>query len=663
MVAPLALALAPEPTSKWYGPVAASFTVSFEGNPFDPDQNDVHVRFSPVQGRSLDRIAYFDGEKWSAVLLAPKPGPYRATLLRNGKAVSGPVLVQIKPSQRLKDGFVRRDPMAVNRFRLDNGRPFFPIGHNLAWPGPGASFADLVPQMKAAGLNWTRIWACSWSDMNPWWPNDGSSKDVLWKKALDYWQNTINLCERNGIRFQFVLFHHGLFSSTVNANWPDHPWNAKNGGFLKKPDDFFTDPQAIKRAKMWSRYAVARWGHSPSIMAWELFNEVEWCDGYRNNPQSVAKWHALIAEYLRSIDPYKHLVTSSSSMEHPEIYARLDYYQPHTYPPDIVGAVTQQTQPGDKPLFFGEFGAMELAEKEEWKTIRDGLYAAMLANHAGTAMYWWWDRVAKLGLYRELKTASEIVQASGLADRPKAKMLAPSVSTAGHGTVSFVPGRGWAPTEKFVFNLPEDADPSNTGLVAGYLQSQNGSHKEMGPHPLTFRFDAPSDGEFRVRVASVAKSGAHLRLWLDGELADEMRAEPSERERPVDTQLKAAYKKGFRTVKLENIGEDWAVVAGIEVSPLGPQASALALGESDWLLMRLVADAGAPMPVKAKIGKLPLKDGKYSAMVWRLNSGIRSSMAATVKGGRLVRAIAIDDEDVVVCLHRKSSPIFQRKTP
>lgn len=339
-------------------------------------------------------------------------------------------------------------------------------------------------------------------------------------------------------------------------------------------------------------------------------------------------------------------------MAHPEMYAKLDYYQPHTYPPDIVGAVTQEKQPGDKPLFFGEFGAMNNAEKYEKKTIRDGLYAGMLANHAGTAMYWSWDRIPRLGLYKDLKTASEIIKVSRLADHPKAKMHTPSVTTNGFGVTSFTPGRGWATTEKFVFNLPEDANTSNTGLVAGYFQSQTGGHKEMCPEPLTFKFSAPGDGEFRVRLTNVARRGAHVRLWLDGSIVDELKVEPSNRDQMANKQLKAAHKKGEHTVKLENIGEDWAVIASIEVSPLGPQASALALGEPDWLLMRIVSNEDAALPVQASIGKLSLKDGNYQATVWNLNLGTKKALQVSVKGGKILGSLNLTDHDAIIWLSK-----------
>jgi len=53
----------------------------------------------------------------------------------------------------------------------------------------------------------------------------------------------------SGVRFQLVLFHHGPWSSRVNSNWGENPWNVKNGGFLAKPDDFFTNQRPSRSAK------------------------------------------------------------------------------------------------------------------------------------------------------------------------------------------------------------------------------------------------------------------------------------------------------------------------------------------------------------------------------------------------------------------------------
>jgi hypothetical protein len=407
----------------WFGPVTVTFGVQFTGNPFDPQENDCRVLFSDGNGKTFERLAYFDNGTWKATLVAPDPGTYKATLIRNSQAVvekSEPELVVLDKS--LPKGYIQRDPTYTNRFRYDSGERWFPVGHNLGWPSGPLTFDQLLGKMKETGTDWARIWACPWSNFNPWWNGDPPTPDgQLWAPALDNWGKTLDQCEKNNVKIQMVLFHHGLVSTSTNSNWADHPWNAAKGGFLKNPEDFFTDPEAERRTKIWLRYAVARWAHSPSIMAWELFNEIEWTDGYKKNLPSVVAWHNKMAAYIRSIDPYGHLITTSSSLEHPEIYESMDYYQPHAYPVDLTSTISTAKAPTDKPLFFGECGLLNNAEGDEVHVLRDALYTGMLANQAATGMYWSWDRLERLKLFGELKSAADVVQVSRIADRPNAK--------------------------------------------------------------------------------------------------------------------------------------------------------------------------------------------------------------------------------------------------
>ena len=65
------------------------------------------------------------------------------------------------------------------------------------------------------------------------------------------------------------------------------------------------------------RYIVARWGYSPAIGMWEFFNEIDniqFRDAKNPIPaEEIVAWHARMARYLKSIDPYGHPVTTSIS--------------------------------------------------------------------------------------------------------------------------------------------------------------------------------------------------------------------------------------------------------------------------------------------------------------------------------------------------------------
>ena len=186
-------------------------------------------------------------------------------------------------------------------------------------------------------------------------------------------------CEKSGIRFQMVLFHHGQFSTKVNPNWQDNPINQAKGGFLKDPADFFTDKQSKDLAKKWLRYAVARYAASPNVLAWELFNEVEWVDArYNDRWKDVEDWHKEMADYVRSIDPYKHLITTSSD-QRPGLLKSVDYAQPHVYPPNLKLAIGGFPVNNDKATFFGEFGPSDLDKDDS----RAGATGRALCWNAG----------------------------------------------------------------------------------------------------------------------------------------------------------------------------------------------------------------------------------------------------------------------------------------
>ena len=108
------------------------------------------------------------------------------------------------------------------------------------------------------------------------------------------------------------------------------------------------------------RYIVARWGYSPSILAFELFNEVQFTDAAQLNMWNIIEaWHNEMAQFIRANDVYHHLITSSSDLTKP-IWDQTDYYQHHDYPSDLITGIRDaqditSSQPV-APDFSGECG-------------------------------------------------------------------------------------------------------------------------------------------------------------------------------------------------------------------------------------------------------------------------------------------------------------------
>lgn len=649
MLATLATMLVMAP-NVWYGPVTVSFDASFPGNPYDAEENDVRVRFEGEEEQT--RLAFFDDGRWKAIFVTRRPGLYQARLMRNGRPTSLPTqTVRVSTDQRLRDGFVRVAPDR-RRFVFDSGRPYLPLGYNVAWPNRQVpSIEDEFARMQANGANWSRVWASHWGGYNPFWLNDGPRLKLgtMSPEVLRRWDELVAAGERTGICFQFVLFHHGPLSTRVNPNWDIHPWNAKNGGFLKNPADFFTDPQAKALARNWLRLAVARWGHSPAVMAWELFNEVEWVDaGYDGRWADINAWHREMAEYLRSLDPTNRLVTTSSTMEEAGLWTAMDFYQPHTYPPSVLAAVLGQETPPDKPLFFGEFGPKESVPEKERNVVRDGIWAGVLGGHAGAAQYWYWDRVEELGLRNEYKIASEILSRSRLSERPTARPVDLRIDAESGGVLDVRPGLGWGKTTKFTFNLPEDADPRQIARLSSYLQSETSGNRELFAEPLVLRFRAAEPGKVRVELGAVARAGAELVVERNGREVFRKRWPEGDDDRRAGDGPVVEFPAGNVEIRFRNVGRDWIVINKISVDGLGPAVSGFGLGDRDFLAVRLTRSEALSGPQDVRIGRTGLGEGTYTLSFNDMDTGRETRSTVTVRGGQLDRAVRLTPRDAIL---------------
>ena len=650
----------------WFGPAPAQFDAAPTGNPYDFRGNDVRVVFVADDGHREERLAYYDAGQWKAWLTAAHPGTYHATLVRNGKAVETPaVTVRLEEAARLRDGFVRREGP---RFRLDSGAAFYPIGYNLGWRGPGEPpLPEHLQRMGAAGLNWSRVWACAWDGKNPFVPRAHQAPPVLGEflpEPLAQWDGIVAAAEAAGVRLQFVLFHHGLVSTRNDSNWAGHPWNRANGGFLDRPQEFFTDPTAKEYQKRWLRYAVARWGHSPAIMAWELFNEVEWVDAVQTDRDwpTVIGWHAEMAAFLRELDPYHHLVTTSAAREQPELYRAMDYFQPHTYPRDVFNGIAGVVPEEGKPWFFGEFGRGTWEQNsDEHLVVRDGIWAGLLSAHAGAAQYWFWDRVLALGLEPEFTRATRLLAWSRLAERGDARPAKVTIDGAPRGPLVFAPGRGWGATTRSRFTLPAAATPENLVQLSSYLQAQNGANAALNPGPLEFAFEAPGAGEVVLTFTSLSGQGAGLRVSVDGvevqrtswPAAQEVTVAPTggRAHQPAPAPLRIPITAGARVLRVENTGPDWVQLDRLEFPAVGRAVQAHAIATHDFALVRVQATAaGLGCVIDLQI-EGP-EDGAYRLQSMDLNTGTAAERTVELFGGRL-RGWTVDAADTALVLTRR----------
>jgi hypothetical protein len=624
---------------------AAFHLPGLTGNPFNYTQNDVRVTFRGPHGATTSVPAFFDGGVTWRVRYTPcQPGTYALTRVTRNGTDARPQAVsprQFTLRGTPGPGFVRRDPNDPTRFRFDNGDVYYPLGNNAAWRnGRDSDIPALLAHMGRAGENWARVWMCHWDGKNLDWPADGKGvPGTLSLEVARHWDEIVTAAEQSGIYLQIALQHHGQYSTRVDSNWDGNPWNVKNGGFLATPEQFFTDERARALTRAKYRYILARWGYSPHVLAWELFNEVEWTDAIHNgHTGTVAAWHHEMAAFLRQQDPNHHLITTSSDTKIPGLYDAMDYVQPHTYPGDPIPAVTHW-KPSDwhRPIFLGEIGPGGRPQGREARFLHNALWASLMSESSGAAQFWYWDQVERQDLYPEYRAAAAFLKASGLASIPSTHARSVAVATPDRSAITFGPGGGWASAERTAFVVPASGAIDGLEKMPAFLQGN--AHREMFPH-LDFHVDCPQPGSFTVSIRQAAKAGAHVVLAVDGRPVTERAFPAAAADQPTDAVLTAPLPAGKHVIRLENTGADWVVLGQFTLAPYGPSRRALAKASQDHAALWLFpADPAAQSPSGPATVTIPdLLPGHYRVRWWDTHTGqeLPPQSVTVSAGGALV---------------------------
>lgn len=591
------------------------------GNPFDFAENDVMATIRRPNGPAARIPAFFDGgATWRVRYTPDRPGPHAvAGITRNGKPIQpgglSPTDFEVKGAPR--PGFVRRDPEDAGRFVLDDGSGYYPIGHNVAWgDGKSITVPGVLAKMGKAGENWARIWMCHWDGKNlDWVPEKKIPLGTLDLEVARKWDAIVEAAEKSGVRFQMVLQHHGPYSTRTDSNWGDNPWNAKNGGFLSTPHEFFTSPRALALTRAKYRYIIARWGYSPSIMAWELFNEVQWTDAVHDGREdTVAGWHDAMAAFLKSQDTYRHLVTSSFKMDPRELGDRLDYWQPHAYVSDPMAAIAGLNGLNlNRPAFIGEIGPQGDLSRSDGAFIHRILWGSLMSEAAGAAQFWAWDVVERKNLYYAFKPAAAFVRWSGLDQKRGMKALGARVETKERGPLSFAPGAEWETAKGTEFTVSSSGEVVGLSGMPRFLQGQ--AHRAMFPS-ATFHVNYAAPGTFAVSIGQIARAGARVALSLDGETLESRAFPAADKDTNVDTVLRIAVPAGPHTVRLENTGADWVTLDRITLDPYAPRLGVLAKGNGSDAVLWVESRAADETPQAGTLVVPGFRPGNYRVRWW-----------------------------------------------
>jgi len=661
-------------------------------NPFDINIIDIMVTINKPEGNKAVVPAfyykeydvdsdgnYIDGHNpcWKVRFAPSQPGVYDVEQIRiidqNSTYTSDPNIT-FTCVESGKKGFIRVDPNNRAFLKYDDGSTCLNIGENIGWnKGRIYGWNNYLTKIRNGGGNWVRLWMCRYG-------TDGGTL-LEWKDGTysGYFQGAgklsmqialrldkyVEIAEQNGINIQLCLQHHGQFSTTANPDWNDNPYRTAAGGWLNNPAEFFTDANAIRYTKNKYRYIVARWGYSPAIFAWELFNEVQFTNGWRKNQADVVNWHNMMANYIHSIDPYQHPVTTSShgsGFENIWNLPDINLVEEHYYGNDTIHIFERTAlilARFNKPVIMAEFG---LGGSPEGKTQREPMATQLkegLEMHNGiwssfhvksSGHMWWWDNyIDPCNLYGVYTPLAVYAANENLADY---NLVRAQKAVSGAKANYAIPGLNefLAASTQTEFTMQGDNFAGMENL-SKWLQ---GSTQEAIKSDPNFHLNMTTGGNLKIHVVSVSVDGNNrIEVLVNGMAA----YDKIQNNRAKNYIISVPFPAGTQTVQIKNTGDEWFQISSYEFAPNNASSLdsiGLASNQRAYIWIYDVdsqyglTDHGTfhnePMIVKG------LDDGQYFVEVYatRGPGGVIASGTANSSSGTLTYMLPDFSKDIAV---------------
>jgi hypothetical protein len=444
-----------------------SLNQTSELNPFDP--RDVSVTATVTSGtftanytgalvREFSRAVSGSGDEvltpeGPAYFRVPVLLPARCRMACSGRArvalsvwtrtmgvkVFPDTVVAVQPAEEM-DGPVEPGADGTS-FRTLDGRRFFPLGENVAWPTAGGTFDydRWLGRLAAAGASYFRLWLGGlFTSLTLESARTGGplrySLEAGWR--IRY---ILSLADRLGLRpLVTLLSFNDLRKSDPDPEWPLSAYNSANpGGFLDTPQEFWSSERAQELMRARFLYISSLLGGYHKLFAVELFNEVDLVEDFASLSPQVAQWHNVTLGLVSGwLEPQTVMLSTSfsSSAGFPLIDSLpgMTFTSTHSYGASDMAAnaafwCTKKQESYRKPSFLGEFGlaAPDTVEHEdpEGLEVHNGNMAALASGCAGGAMMWWWDTAFdRLDFYALLTPIRALIEAFPAASQASAPL-------------------------------------------------------------------------------------------------------------------------------------------------------------------------------------------------------------------------------------------------
>lgn len=581
--------------------ISAEVSADYD-NPYDPAQIEVNAAIATPSGKNITVPSFYSGSgsTWITRFTPVESGKYACHIsMKSGENTSASPSRTIDVAEGAGDGFVRKCGKNPYYLTFDSGKPFFGLGHNVAWAPEGRAylFEKYFSRFRDSGCNLTRIW------MNVPWslPFEMKKLGKYETVSAENMDKIVALAEQYGIYIVLVLDSYSSLMAETGPwgedSWKVNPYNAARGGPCQKPWDFFSDETAKRFYKNRLRYMMARWGYSPNILAFELWNELDTPPG----------WVDEMAFYMRSVNPHNQLVTTSlgypwaNNFNEPTVWGldSLDFIDYHIYGDqtgDAIGTLVsvtgELTKRFKKGLLVGEFGMSaarsdnNLDPEGNGYELHNSIWAAAMSGSFAGALNWWWEEyVMPKNLYPHYRALRNFVEGINWASS-RVERLRMGVVTlymgekkeAAYSDITVPTKELWEYTAYREFTVGNDGSVSG-GIVNAYLHGT--SKKEPVKIDPVFHVNYPVDGKFIIKVGMVSQGG-RLVAYVDGEKALEQEFPTGVGEGPwikstfrpdykvyqclYNTEVEVPVPKGMHTIKLTNTGIDWIGIKNIRLS-------------------------------------------------------------------------------------------------
>jgi len=485
-----------------YEPMFADIYVSgkqFE-NPFDPDQVYLDAIIKCPDGKVITMPCFYyagnQADSTWGLRFAPKQTgqySYKVKAFVDGKIWKTSKKQSFNVHKSKSDGFLGINPDSYYTLIFDSGKLYRGVGTNSGWENfeYGKVYTDewMFTRLKSMGCNFVCTSSMPWHIPLEWNKYGAGVYDL---DAADDMDGLIDLAKANGIYIKLSM-HYYWECSTIpdtfgNKQWDNNPYNQINDGPCKTPADFFIGEEAIKIYKNKLRYQVARWSYSPYLCAWELWKEV---DNVERKEETVTNdmlvsWHREITKYLKSIDPYDHLITTSRDDFEGKLWdcEDIDFSQTHNYGPTFwfEHVFDVYTKKYKKPHVLGECGyswqgpRLHPFAKDYERTYHMSLWRGMFLPTPILPINWWWQWLDHRNEFFHLGPVAKFSDEMLKTNKPLEKK-----------TVEFKSARGWDKTEAMAISAGDDV----------FVWLRNPAYYTIKRLTLTVK-DIPN-GTYRVR--------------------------------------------------------------------------------------------------------------------------------------------------------------------